>query len=77
VGPTTCPNEDLLIAFVLGHLSEVMLMRVAEHVETCSDCETRLGTLDGLTDSILAALRHLSTAQREPERSRNTLPNPE
>jgi anti-sigma factor RsiW len=77
VTSATCPDDDQLIAFVLGYLTEAKVALVARHVECCAECEARLRTLDDLSDSIVAALRHLRVMESRQQKSRNTFPNPE
>jgi WD40 repeat protein len=52
-----CPSEDRLLAFHRGTLPEADVEAVAEHLETCADCEAVLGRLDSASDPLLAALR--------------------
>jgi tRNA A-37 threonylcarbamoyl transferase component Bud32 len=52
-----CPGRAELEGFVLGNLSGGELAQVAEHVETCTDCEERLRALDGHADRFVRALR--------------------
>src|SRR5262245_57511886 len=52
-----CPSQQYLLAFQLGDLPEPTLHDVAEHLETCTDCETLARQFDNASDDILSALR--------------------
>lgn len=52
-----CPAPDLLADYAIGKVSEADLIGIASHVEICSTCQSRLETLDGLSDTIIACLR--------------------
>lgn len=43
---TTCPTDDELRDFGTGRLSGDAVEQVAEHVEECSHCESRLAGFD-------------------------------
>src|SRR5437868_1126893 len=52
---TDCPSPGELLQFVLGLLPAGEVDRLAEHVESCDDCEAGLRTLrarDGLLDEV-------------------------
>jgi serine/threonine protein kinase len=53
----TCPSREQLLAFQLGDLPEPTLQDVAEHLETCSSCETLAQQLDSEMDQVLSAIR--------------------
>jgi tRNA A-37 threonylcarbamoyl transferase component Bud32 len=57
VNPTDCPSRDDLRRFAVGDLSGGALVRVAEHVEHCADCESTLKELDADADPLVSALR--------------------
>ncbi len=42
----SCPQMDQLASFVAGRLKPETTDRIAEHVETCSECQTRVEELD-------------------------------
>ncbi|HVC94170.1 MAG TPA: protein kinase [Pirellulales bacterium] len=52
-----CPTDAELSRFALGDLPRPVLARLAEHVERCPACETALGAIDGLGDTLLRQLR--------------------
>src|SRR5439155_18825515 len=52
-----CPSIQDLQAFHLGNLPEADLDIVAEHLESCSRCETAVREFDTSFDPLLAALR--------------------
>src|SRR3954454_5359923 len=66
-----CPTEAELAAFTLGNLPEVLLSRVAEHLDRCADCEREGRRLDGLSDPILSAMRLSVTSARLSSQGRS------
>ena len=54
---TTCPSREDLTAYLNGRLSAADLEDVAEHVESCPECQAMLGTLDAAVDTLVADLR--------------------
>jgi hypothetical protein len=69
----SCPSAEVLPAFGLGyHLPEAQDAPVAEHIESCPDCEAALDRVAEAGDSVMAVLRRLeekSTVQQPPARS--------
>src|SRR5262249_14120000 len=63
MGMSDCPSEQELAAFNLGELSEADLEAISQHLESCPVCEAFLGSLDGRTDSAIAALRYPGSAR--------------
>jgi hypothetical protein len=59
---TNCPTDDELRAFGSGRLSSDIVESVAQHVEECADCESRLGRLDDSADEFVAGLRECATS---------------
>lgn len=55
--PPDCPPEPDLLAFHLGTLCDADVDRVAEHLETCTQCEAVVQRLETNVDPLLAALR--------------------
>jgi serine/threonine protein kinase len=69
VGPSTCPDRQILAAFERGELSADASEPVAAHVESCTACQAALGGLTGTPDALLDGLRHVRqavAAQGEP-----------
>src|SRR5207244_3852551 len=62
-GGGPCPTEQELAAFNLGDLPEASLDVITGHVEGCPLCEALLASLDGRTDSAIAALRYPAPAK--------------
>ena len=62
MGTSDCPSEQELAAFNLGELPEADLEAISQHLESCPGCEAFLDSLDGRTDSAIAALRHPGSA---------------
>jgi len=54
---TTCPTDDELRSFGIGRLSGDAVDQIAEHVEGCMDCESRLASFDAEPDEFLASVR--------------------
>lgn len=55
--PIACPAAEELAAFNLGDLSEIVLLAVADHLESCPRCQAKVRELDSLSDPVLVALR--------------------
>jgi serine/threonine-protein kinase len=54
---TSCIPDGDLRAFLLGDLPENLAQTVAEHLESCPDCEARAASWDDLADRAIKALR--------------------
>ena len=52
-----CPDPNVLTDYVLGKTSEAEMVGITSHVEACPTCQTKLETLDGLSDTVIAYLR--------------------
>jgi eukaryotic-like serine/threonine-protein kinase len=63
MGTSDCPSEPVLVAFNFGELPEADLEAITQHLESCPRCETFLESLDGRTDSAIAALRYPGLAR--------------
>src|SRR6516225_3297947 len=63
MGTSDCPSEQELAAYNLGELPEADLEALSQHLESCSGCEAFLDSLDGRTDSAIAALRYPGSAR--------------
>ena len=55
--PDTCPAEPDLVDFHLGRLPAETLARLEGHLAGCARCEAYLHRLDGMSDTVLGALR--------------------
>jgi eukaryotic-like serine/threonine-protein kinase len=42
---TACPTDPELASFAIGDLPEPILAQIAHHVETCENCDRRIGSL--------------------------------
>jgi len=62
---TNCPTDDELRAFGSGRLSSEVVDKVAQHVEECADCESRLGQFDDSMDEFVAGLRGCATSAED------------
>jgi WD40 repeat protein/serine/threonine protein kinase len=63
MGTSDCPSEQELAAFNLGELPKAGLEAISRHLESCPGCEAFLDSLDGRTDSAIAALRYPGSAR--------------
>ena len=54
---TTCPGQQELSDYVVGRLSDEASQGIAEHLESCPQCQAALGTLDDAGDTLIARLR--------------------
>jgi serine/threonine protein kinase len=62
----SCPGTDELRAFALGDLPGTEFARLADHIQSCTLCESQLSGLDGIQDGLLTSLRTMpSTGQGE------------
>jgi WD40 repeat protein/serine/threonine protein kinase/tetratricopeptide (TPR) repeat protein len=53
----SCPRPEDLAAFVLGTLPELLLERIARHLDRCGSCEANVNALDQISDPLIAGLR--------------------
>ena len=51
-----CPDADALRAFAIGNLPGTTLLEIAEHLESCPQCESRLQDFDRHTDPLVTSL---------------------
>ncbi len=51
-------TESELTALHLGDLPEDLVDEIAEHLEVCPRCEALAQALEGLSDRVIAAVRH-------------------
>jgi hypothetical protein len=58
---TSCPADDELRAFAAGRLSGDDVDKVAQHVEECADCDSRLAQLDESPDAFVSGVRDCGT----------------
>jgi serine/threonine protein kinase len=52
-----CPTSDQLTSYVRGTMLESGAVEISSHVETCSNCQRKVDTLVGRSDSLIAPLR--------------------
>jgi len=67
---STHPCREELFAFLVGTLSEEAADTLADHVESCTVCQTALATMDESEDELVAMLRRQEGAgpyAREPQ----------
>ncbi len=54
---TACPTADELKNYTLGRLSEQDWAAIAEHVESCRQCQAAIATVDDVADTLVTQLR--------------------
>ncbi len=52
-----CPSREDLVDYVVGRLPDDTSERVAEHIESCSNCQAELATIDDADDTLMGNLR--------------------
>lgn len=63
---TPCPNQNELVAFAFGDISETQLEQMAEHIDQCDSCGTIVDAATNKTDSDLVRdLRSLTIKPKE------------
>ena len=67
MGPGICVSDEELKAFALGQLEDSESEVIAAHVSDCPKCEETLCGFDDTNDSVLDAIRKVSTTEVEPE----------
>jgi len=59
----TCPAPDDLREFAIGNITDSLFSRIAEHVQSCRDCDAVLQALDEHPDGLISELRQLGTSE--------------
>ncbi len=54
---TSCPGADQLQAYAVGRLPEETSESIAQHLDTCAECQAAIATLDDADDTFVAALK--------------------
>ena len=54
---TACPTADDLKNYTLGRLSEQDWAAIAEHLESCRQCQAAIATVDDVADTLVTQLR--------------------
>ena len=54
---TACPSADELKNYTLGRLSEQDWAAIADHVESCPQCQAAIATVDDIADTLVTQLR--------------------
>ena len=52
-----CPDKEKLFGYVMGTITPAEADEVAAHLDLCSSCEQTVTALEGLSDSVVSALR--------------------
>jgi serine/threonine protein kinase len=55
---TSCPDKESLFGYVVGTIPEAKAEAVTAHLAICQECQETVETLEGLSDTMLSALRH-------------------
>jgi len=58
-----CPSQDELFSFGVGKVSDVQATEIAEHLESCDNCQAVMETLDDAGDTLASCFR----GQYEPD----------
>ncbi len=56
-----CPDRETLHAYLAGRLDDEAMDSVAGHVDTCSECQAALSTLDEPLDALVSQLQESPT----------------
>src|SRR5208283_4031909 len=54
---TTCPSREMFLQYSRGLVSEEELNYVADHLDSCPDCQDVVMTLDDADDTVVGRLR--------------------
>ena len=68
--PLVCPDRDELAEYIAGKLPDEASDSLAEHLESCPECQAELATLPDTEDTLVAQLRRPVVAEPfldEPE----------
>ncbi len=71
-----CPSQDTLADFVLGKLPVSELGRVAEHLDTCTECEEKAGQLDEMADAVVSKLRRIGASATDLSGEKSEVASP-
>ena len=52
-----CPSRESLLQFSIGNLSEELSNELAEHLDSCSDCQSTIMNLEDAEDTVIVRLR--------------------
>ena len=54
---TTCPSPEQLQGYAHGRLPDDTSELIAEHLDTCAECQAAIATLDDAEDTFVSALK--------------------
>ncbi len=54
---TTCPNHEDLQAYAIGRIADDLADQIAQHLDSCHECQAAIATLDDADDTLVTALR--------------------
>src|SRR5271157_4113775 len=54
---TTCPSREMFLQYSLGLVSEEQSNYLADHLESCPNCQDVVMTLDDADDTVVGRLR--------------------
>src|SRR5690242_12800972 len=63
----SCPSHDELACFQRGETPSSRIEELAEHLETCSGCQSSLASLSFAADDLLDELRRVRDLDRPDE----------
>lgn len=64
MSPSVCPHQDALLEFAVGKIGGSSWDSIAQHVETCAECQERLEQLDSACDELVSQLQQMEAAPR-------------
>src|SRR3972149_4764090 len=59
---TACPTPEELRDYTLGRLAEKDWEAIADHVESCPQCQAAIATVDDIADTLVTQLREPAPA---------------
>ncbi len=58
----TCPNAEDLKNYTLGRLDEKAWQAIADHLDSCPQCQAAIATVDDVADTFVSQLREPAPA---------------
>ncbi len=62
-----CPDKETLFGYVVGTITEDVAEAVAQHLLACRACEQTIEALEGLSDTVVSALRQAAPSDAYAE----------
>jgi serine/threonine protein kinase/Tol biopolymer transport system component len=64
MSPANCPDQEELLAYAAGKISDQTANAVADHIDECTDCQAALETMDDAEDSLVVRLRRAPAREK-------------